>query len=91
MREPRYPLPRVVLVTTDAAASPPALRGRGGRGPSDLLSFPWRFPRRGWVVGPHDERAGSDGEGGEVSASPPPPRRPTITRVRGHLLCRIRQ
>lgn len=77
MREPRYPLPRVVLVIrqTPRLPLPRSANGAVG-GRAIILSFPWRFPRRGWVVRPRDGRAGSDGEEGgkaqEGLAAPPP-------------------
>lgn len=96
MREPRYPLPRVVLVTTDATASPTALRGRGGRGPGDRFEFSLALSAPGLgcssVRPAHGERrVGAAGMGGFPPAQPALPRRPEVTRVRGRLLRRIRQ
>ncbi len=60
--------------TTNATASPPALRERGNRGPSDLFEFSLALSAPGFgFVGPRDKRAGSDREGREGSISPPVP------------------
>ncbi|GLT54174.1 hypothetical protein SLA2020_273960 [Shorea laevis] len=49
MREPRYPLPRVVMVL-DKIHLPHAHRFRGGRRHS-FVKVPWRRPRRGSLFG----------------------------------------
>ncbi|KAL2243496.1 UNVERIFIED_CONTAM: hypothetical protein Sindi_0467600 [Sesamum indicum] len=54
MREPRYPLPRVVL-TFERRPLRPCTRGRGHRAADASFGFPWRVPRRGFVS-PHVER-----------------------------------
>ncbi|KAL2248199.1 UNVERIFIED_CONTAM: Protein TAR1 [Sesamum indicum] len=48
MREPRYPLPRVIL-TFERRPLRQCTRGRGHRAADDSFSFPWRIPRREFV------------------------------------------
>jgi hypothetical protein len=64
MREPRYPLPRVVMVL-DKIHLPHAHRFRGGRRHS-FVKVPWRGPRRGSLFGRDAQvspyRSGARGE-----------------------------
>lgn len=81
MREPRYPLPRVVLVSKEARIPTHTPRtGREGRALN--LSIPWRFPRRGSLVARDEPGTRGNARGG----APKHPRRaapPVFERVRG--------
>ncbi|KAL2225228.1 UNVERIFIED_CONTAM: Protein TAR1, partial [Sesamum indicum] len=86
MREPRYPLPRVVL-TFERRPLRPCTRGRGHRAADASFGFPWRVPRRGFVS-PHVERvrARRRGRGPDGGVRPAPGPRFYLQRVRGLLL-----
>ncbi|CAL8988853.1 unnamed protein product, partial [Prunus brigantina] len=79
MREPRYPLPRVVL-TYLKMTTPPAHTVSGATGTRSLVQVPWRNSRRCSFVRPEGA--------GRASAAQPPrdkgtrstPRRPLAPR-----------
>lgn len=84
MREPRYPLPRVVF-GFERSTHPPARPADGARAEGSRLSIPWRFPRRG-SFGPPEEGARGRRAGRRRSG----PRRaapPVFERVRGSFCC----
>ncbi|KAK8478372.1 hypothetical protein V6N13_097434 [Hibiscus sabdariffa] len=80
MREPRYPLPRVVLCIHDkVGSSPPHTHRERGATTDDhlFISIPWRNSRRGLFVLPrrhgfpcHRDRE----ETGRNDATAPPPK-----------------
>ncbi|KAL2225609.1 UNVERIFIED_CONTAM: Protein TAR1, partial [Sesamum indicum] len=86
MREPRYPLPRVVL-TFERRPLRPCTPRTGHRAADASFGFPWRVPRRGFVS-PHVERvrARRRGRGPDGGVRPAPGPRFYLQRVRGLLL-----
>ncbi|KAL9417014.1 hypothetical protein AB3S75_040184 [Citrus x aurantiifolia] len=97
MREPRYPLPRVVLDACERRRRTPRRTVSGATGACSLVRFPWRSPRRGFVVSPagsgtspSPRGVGREGGAPAADASPLPP--PVIsTGSRVVLLGRFRQ
>lgn len=72
MREPRYPLPRVVMTFARHPVAP-TRSANGVRGEDASLSIPWRIPRRGSLARTAWHRESTPA--GETSAgrgSPPP-------------------
>ena len=71
MREPRYPLPRVVLVCCCESRIARVARERGRRASSFPFAIPWRNSRRGSFVGRGRSRAADPGGLGAEAASSP--------------------
>jgi hypothetical protein len=88
MREPRYPLPRVVLVSVDADAPPGHAANGASGGWQSVLVFLGAFRAGVCFFARPDAWAGGR-RGGAGSGLPPGRRRPVYERVRGFL--RIRQ
>ncbi|KAK4412156.1 putative uncharacterized protein ART3 [Sesamum alatum] len=74
MREPRYPLPRVVMTFERRPPPPVPRRERRQLAADASLSFPWRVPRRGFVS-PHGVRVSARrrGLGPRRGGFPPTP------------------
>ncbi|KAH9763736.1 hypothetical protein KPL70_001268 [Citrus sinensis] len=79
MREPRYPLPRVVLDTCERRRCTPRRTVSGAPGACSLVRFPWRSPRRGFVVSPAGSgmsplspRRGAGRRSARCGRAPPP-------------------
>lgn len=78
MREPRYPLPRVVLTFERRLLLLSSPRtGRREAGAS--LSFPWRMPRRGSLARTTSARAHA-GREGDTAGGFPPRRVPNVVK-----------
>lgn len=74
MREPRYPLPRVVVVTMEMAGSPgPNPHGGSAQGHASRVLVPWRIPRRGTLYGQEHggSRVPTSSQRGPASMCPP--------------------
>ncbi|KAK3180303.1 hypothetical protein Dsin_032864 [Dipteronia sinensis] len=85
MREPRYPLPRVVLNNEEGSATS-TRTVLGAASARSLVRFPWRGPRRGSLLcrGSKGGRPRSDCKGGPRGSRTRAP--PMIKQVRG-LFC----
>ena len=83
MREPRYPLPRVVLTYRRSRSSGEEHRSRAPARARSFVSIPWRRPRRG-SLGRRD-RSRRIGGGPRHQVPSPPPR--LVKRVRGSFCC----
>ncbi|KAL0445333.1 UNVERIFIED_CONTAM: hypothetical protein Slati_2256000 [Sesamum latifolium] len=80
MREPRYPLPRVVLTFERRPLRPCTPRTGASRADASL-SFPWRVPRRGFVS-PHGTRSRARGGRGPGRGHSPRARAPIVLITR---------
>ncbi|KAL0293683.1 UNVERIFIED_CONTAM: protein TAR1 [Sesamum radiatum] len=92
MREPRYPLPRVVLTFERRPLRPCTPRERGPRAADASFGFPWRVPRRGFVS-PHGprSRARAGGSGARTGAFAPRPSPDFVGNVFAVCFSRFRQ